>query len=130
MNSISISWTPTNYSNLFEQEDSFFYAFVRGNNLLYVGIATKQDVKARVPQSIKRVLKGVTTGVSIWLGQIRDSSYGRITYQMIIDAENLLIYKNQPKHNIRGKNNYAGRNYLRITSDNMPYMYKTITYSK
>jgi len=129
VNSISISWQKTNNTDLSKLPDGYFYAFTRGRNLLYIGKATKQNVKDRAPQSIEEKLEGNTIGVVIWVGAINKSTYERITEQMVLDAENLLIYRNQPFYNDKGKKSYRGRTSFRVVSQNMPYLMQRISIS-
>ena len=52
MNIVKIAWEQTNFSELPEQEDTYFYAFTRANNLLYIGIAYRQKVKDEIRQRL------------------------------------------------------------------------------
>ncbi|MDJ1470169.1 hypothetical protein [Xanthocytophaga flava] len=129
MDKIKITWTQTCYSKINYKTDYYFYAFSRGNQLLYLGYSKKQHVKDEIKQNINRVLKKNTRGISIWLGEITDTSFGRLSKQIILDTEALLIYKNQPLYNKLLKKSYNGRENLKILSINMPYMFKQASFS-
>lgn len=110
MNVLKIVWEQTNFRKLPNQEDTYFYAFTRANNLLYIGIAYKQKVKDEIRQRLGDL--GVNThGLSIWLGYIDENrtSYSRITEQIVRDAECLQIHINQPSLNSQCMQNYTGR---------------------
>lgn len=110
MNTIKIKWTQTNYNNLGDLYDTYFYAFSRANALLYIGISYDQNVGKEIDQTLRRL--GIsTTGLTIWLGYVDDpgTTYQRITKQLVLDAECLMILTNQPKYNQQCTESYAGR---------------------
>jgi hypothetical protein len=117
----TIKWHKTTLSALDTNDDYYFYAFSRGSNLLYIGNSIRQDVKDRIPQNIRRFNLD-PRGLTIWLGEISDTSYQRITKQMILDTEALLINSNQPNLNTQCKANYNGRGNLTVECLDMPLL--------
>ncbi len=113
LKSLKIEWEKTNLNGLNNHEDTWFYAFSRGNGLIYVGIAYHQDVVKEIKQSL-RAFDINTAGLSIYLGYIAESDYGRITEQIVRDTECLLIYVHQPSYNVQCTANYTGRDNLKI----------------
>lgn len=110
MDEIKIDWVKTNYNEVGDYYDTYYYAFSRGNNLLYIGISYRQNVKTEIAQSQRRLGINVN-GLSIWLGYVNSdqTTYGRITKQIVLDAECLMILTNQPTYNTQCKENYTGR---------------------
>lgn len=117
MDKVTINWYQTNWSAMTLHKDTVFYAFTRGSNLLYIGIAYYQDVVDEVRSTLRR-LNLSTTGMSIWLGYIdsENTTYGRITHEIIIDTECLMIHMNKPSQNTQCISNYTGRWNLRVVS--------------
>ncbi len=93
--------------------NTWFYMFTRGNNILYIGIAYHQDVYREIKQELRMFdISGI--GLFIWLGYIIETSYRRITENIVRDVECLLIYTNQPSCNKQCKMNYTGRDNLKV----------------
>ena len=120
MNKITIDWYRTNWTTISYNEDTVFYAFTRGNNLIYIGIAYRQRIIDEVRNTLRR-LNLSTTGMSIWLGYIdrANTTYGRVTQEIVRHAECLMIYMNQPSQNVQCMQNYTGRRNLRVVSRNL-----------
>lgn len=110
---IKIQWKKTNLCGLPQYEDAWFYILSRGNALLYIGITYWQDVIKEVMQTL-RAFDLNTSGLSIWLGCIIESDYGRITEQIIKDVEGLLVYTHQPIYNTQCKASFTGRGNLKV----------------
>ena len=110
MDTIKITWVQTNFKEVGDYYDTYYYAFSRGNNLLYIGISYQQNVRTEIAQTLRRFGISVN-GLSIWLGYIDDkyTTYRRITNQIVLDAECLMIRTNQPTKNSQCKVNYTGR---------------------
>jgi len=115
MNEIKINWVQTNFNEVGDYYDTYYYAFSRGNNLLYIGISYRQNVRTEIAQTLRR-LKISANGLSIWLGYVNSeqTTYGRITEQIVLDAECLMIYTNQPTYNTQCKENYTRRCNLKV----------------
>ncbi len=126
---VTIKWEQTNMKNISCQDDTFLYAFVRGANLLYIGLANKQDVQTEVNQTIKR-LEETNVGLVIYLGYIR---YAKIEedeptaiYGIVKDTECLLIFKNQPVRNKQCKKSYTGRQPFTVVSNGLSLLKTTV----
>ncbi len=115
MNTVKINWQQINFSELGDFYDTYYYAFTRGNKLLYIGISYDQNVRTEIGQSIRR-LRINTKGLTIWLGYLDSTAttYSRITRQIVIDVECLMIITNQPAYNNQCKENYRGRCNLKV----------------
>jgi len=113
MDEVKIEWKQTNFSNVKNLPDADYYGFSRGANLLYIGISYHQDVVVEIRQTLTR-LNINTNGLSIWLGDITESTYGRITERIVKDAECLMIGTNQPVKNTQCINTYTGRNNFKV----------------
>jgi hypothetical protein len=115
MDVVKVKWLPTNYGELREYYDTYYYALSRGNNLLYIGIGYHQNVQTEVRQTIRR-LNINTQGLTIWLGYIdyEATTYQRITQQIVLDVECLMIFTNSPAYNTQCQENYTGRNNLKV----------------
>ena len=110
MEVVKINWFQTNYNEVGDLYDTYYYAFSRGNNLLYIGISYQQNVKTEIAQNLRRF--GInTTGLTIWLGYLdnEQTTYGRITEQIIKDVECLMINTNEPTYNTQCIESYRGR---------------------
>jgi hypothetical protein len=112
---VHLDWIQTNLSDIADEEDAPFYAFTRGTNLIYIGIAYKQNVSVEINQTIKRI-EEKSNGLVIWLGNIYRprTSFKRVDESLIRDIECLSIFKNQPSKNVQCKKNYTGRKPLTI----------------
>lgn len=119
MTRVTVTWTKTSLSKIAAENDTKLYAFSRGKQLIYIGLAYHQDVKVEVKQTLKR-LNINSTGLSIWLGDISSSTLQRISKQLVYSVECLLIYRNQPLENSQCIQNYKGRNDLTVTSKDCP----------
>lgn len=128
MDKVTIQWIQTNRTNIRNENDKDFYAFSRGDTLLYIGIAYNQNVADEVNQTLRR-LNISTTGLSIWLGDIdrNNSTYGRITQSIVLDAECMMIYMNNPHYNIQCKQNYTGRSNFRVISSGLNLLLSKIS---
>lgn len=113
---VSIKWEKTSIANLRTIEDTYFYALLRGDNVLYIGIAYHQNVADEVNKTINRLdeLDKNTVGLYVCLGYITESTYGRITEQIVKDVECALIYHFQPPYNTHCTSSYKGRKNLTI----------------
>ncbi len=121
MDVLKIDWTQTNYERMNDYNDTYFYAFTRGGNLLYIGIAFKQIVQTEISQTLRRL--GINSkGLNIWLGYPNpdQTTYGRITEQIATDAECLMIYTNQPVYNTQCKDSYTGRCNFKVKTSGCP----------
>ena len=114
---VVIQWTGTNLSTLSnqDQKDAFWYALSRAENLLYIGMTYDQIVANEVSGVISR-LDIDPRGLIIWVGRVdRDeSTFERITRELVRDVECLLIYTHQPPYNTHCTNAYTGRDDLRV----------------
>jgi hypothetical protein len=113
LNELKLRWEKTNLLELDDKEDTWFYMFTRGKNIIYIGISYHQDIRREIKQSL-RAFSICTIGLSIWLGYIMETNYRRITEQIVKDVESLLIYTHQPSYNTHCKSNYTGRNNLKV----------------
>ena len=113
MKKVEIQWRKTTLNSLSQEEDTWFYALSRGNALLYIGISYHQDITKEIKQTL-RAFDISTSGLSIWLGYIIETDYGRITHQIVRDIESLLIFTHQPTYNTQCMTNYTGRDNLKV----------------
>lgn len=129
MDILKINWEQTNFSDLPNNEDTYYYAFSRFDILLYIGITNRQNVKDEIRQTLQR-LKINTTGLSIWLGYIdaTKTTYGRITEQIVLDGECLMINTNRPTLNQQCKQSYTGRNNFCVKTSGCKYIRNCVRY--
>lgn len=117
-NTVNIRWIQTNLSKLDEHENHYFYAFSRGNVLLYLGKSHKTLLKEEIKQSLKR-LKISSIGLSIWVGwlfkhdtthqtEVEITDNNLIDSKLVDDAESLLIYRNKTFFNDKKTKSYRG----------------------
>ena len=127
MNEIKINWVQTNFNEVGDYYDTYYYAFSRGNNLLYIGISYRQNVRTEIAQTLRR-LRISPNGLSIWLGYVNSeqTTYGRITEQIILDAECLMIFTNQPTYNTQCKENYTRRCNLKVKTSGCQVIRKCV----
>jgi len=127
METLKIDWVKTNYNNLYKNYDSHYYAFSRGRTLLYIGISCYQDIIIEIDKTLNR-LNIKISGLTIWLGfvNIQKSSYTRITKQIILDGERLMIITNQPNYNQQCKEKYYGRCNFKVRTSGCKYIRQCI----
>lgn len=127
MDTVKIKWQQTNYSDVGDLYDTHYYALSRGNTLLYIGISYDQNVKKGIQQTLKR-LDVNTKGLTIWLGypDTEGTTYGRITRKIVQDVQCLMINTNQPAYNTPCKENYTGRNSLKVKTRGCPILRKCV----
>lgn len=127
MEIVKIDWLKTKLSDLPELQDTYLYAFTRGNNLLYLGMTYYQIVDDEIKQSLRR-LSINNKGLTIWLGYIngQKSTYATITKQIIQDTEALLIICNETTFNIQSTETYSGRNNFKVVSSGLPYLRRCV----
>ena len=114
MNNVTLEWEQVeDIDSIRKLDDTEFYAFTQDNTLLYIGIAYFQDVADEIRQTI-RDFNYDENKIRIWLGYIDESDYERITEEIIRDVECLLICGNEPLHNTQCRDNYTGRDNLKI----------------
>ena len=118
---IKIKWEQIDFESFHEYDDTSFYMFARGRNVLYIGHSYKQMVQNEIKQSLKR-LKIATSGLSIWLGYIVEMSYGKKSEQIVKDAEGILISTQKPSLNIQNVDAYYGRQKFVVYNSNCPYL--------
>lgn len=117
MDNVKLEWGKVDdIKNIRKHDDTEFYAFTQNNTLLYIGIAYFQNVADEIRKTIK-AFNYDEKKIKIWLGYIDDSDYERITEKIIRDVECLLICGNEPKDNKQCRDNYAGRDNLRIKNN-------------
>lgn len=117
MDKVTINWYQTNWSAIDCHQDTVLYSFTRAGNLLYIGIAYRQTIVDEVRQTLNR-LNLSTIGMSIWLGYVdrSDTTYSRITEEIVRDTECLLIHMNAPTQNTQCSQSYTGRWGFRVVS--------------
>ncbi len=114
MNNVTLEWEQVeDIDSIRKLDDTEFYAFTQDNTLLYIGIAYFQDVADEIRQTI-RDFNYDENKIRIWLGYIDESDYERITEEIIRDVECLLICGNEPLDNTQCRDNYSGRDNLKI----------------
>jgi hypothetical protein len=121
MDNVVIEWEEVeDNDNIKESDDTYFYAFTQNNlfysKLIYIGIAYHQDVADEIYRTIKRFDYNIKK-IKIWLGYIEKSDYNRITKSIVRDIESLLICGNEPEDNVQCKDNYTGRDNLKIKNN-------------
>lgn len=124
-----IDWIKTNYSEIKNHEDYYFYGFSRGKTLLYIGNTIKQDVKNRIDQHIKDKFNNETHGLQIWLGSLSYIHKEKISDELIRNLECLMIFRNQPTINIQCKKSYTGKGHIMIHHKGMSLMKKRIHFN-
>jgi len=107
---VKILWRKISLSDLGEAEDTYFYAIFRGKNLLYIGMTYYQDISREVKNTIW-AFDMYTTGLYLCFGYIdrKQTTYKRITLQIVRDIECALINALQPLYNTQCKKSYTGR---------------------
>jgi hypothetical protein len=123
----TIHWFQTNMSNVHIQEDTSLYAFTRGTNLLYIGLANKQNIAAEVNQTFKRINE-TPQGLVVWLGYLinHNGDSTEDLHRLIKDTECLLIYRNQPVKNSQCKKSYTGRRPLTVMCEGMTFIKRRV----
>ena len=120
---VTINWRKHYFDELNEIDENynnFLYAIARGKTILYIGKAFRQYVSDRIYNNLER--KDINSrGVYLWIGEIdnENSSFTRISDELICDVENLLIYYYESTYNEKNINNYNGRNNLRIINNDI-----------
>lgn len=108
MATVALNWYQTNLKELKYHEDSYFYAFSRGNSLLYIGKSEMTTIHQEIKQNLKR-LKIAPNGLSLWIGYISDRHFEKAsTSEMIDDIENLLIFRCNTYYNDKKTKTYKG----------------------
>ncbi len=110
-----IDWIETDLDDIYNYEDTEFYAFTEGSKLLYIGIAYHQDIINEIKNTLN-AFRINEEEVKIWIGYIENTNYSKITKSIIVDVECLLIHLNQPTLNKQCKSSYTGRDNLIILS--------------
>ena len=118
---MDLVWEKVGFSELDEVEDCHFYAFTRGNSLLYLGMTWDQDIQSEVKQSLKD-FGANNLGLSIWMGYIVKTSAKRLSPQLIQDAEALLIRNHGPLWNNHHVHSYRGRDNLVLSNTGLPLL--------
>ena len=114
MDNITLEWEQVkDINNIRKLDDTEFYAFTQNNDLRYIGMAYYQKVADEIRQTIVS-FKYDENKIKIWLGYIKKSDYERKTKEIIRDVECLLICGNKPLDNTYCKENYTGRDNLKI----------------
>ena len=128
---VSLGWQQTKLSEIHLHGETYFYAFTRADNLLYVGKSEYTTLKAEITQNLKRL--GISNiGLVLWIGYIeRDkTSIKRISSEIIDDVESLLIYKLNTQFNEKKTKSYRGRVPLRVINHDSHIFPKQITITK
>ena len=125
----TLKWIKTNFSNVVNHDDCYFYAFSIGKNLLYIGNTMKQDVVNRVNQHLNIKFDGKSKGIQIWIAKLILPYNNRVSEKLIRDIECLLIFSNQPPKNVQCKMNYTGREFIKIHNKNFPFIKSNIQFS-
>ena len=125
---VSLRWHKTKLSELHLHDETYFYAFSRANNVVYIGKSEWTTLKAEINQNLKR-LDISHIGLSLWIGYVvtDKTSIKRITTQIIDDVESLLIYKIPSQHNIKKTKSYRGRVPLRVENNNINIFPRQLT---
>ncbi len=129
-NRLKIHWFQTNLTNLSAEHDTYFYAFSRGNSILYIGKSHLTTLHKEVKQNLNR-LKISNIGLVIWVGFVTDTTKTnhQDIGQLVDDAESLLIFRNPTQLNDKKTKSYRGIVPFKVVSDGCPYLKKTITIS-
>lgn len=118
---IVLKWEEVGYDELSEMEDSYFYAFSRNLNLIYLGTAYHQSIVYKIKSEIMKFEMDMKR-LTIWIGHIVESDFKQITEQIVKDIECLLIHVHRPTYNTRCIANYTGRNNLKVRNHGCPYL--------
>jgi len=113
LKNVRVSWRHKKYTEIKNSDSAPFYALSLRDELLYIG-QTSQKVKSEVYANLKR-LRLNSKSITVWLGRITESGYGRITKKLVMDIENLMIAEFKPLLNERGRKNYKGRPEISVT---------------
>jgi hypothetical protein len=130
LTSLSINWHSTLFAELKEFDDFYFYAISRNGQLLYIGESTDNHVRLRISEHIREKFKNDTKDLVVWFGIIRLNSHQKLSKQMVLEAESLLIFLNQPLLNVIHKKSYSGRDRLRVRSHGCPLLLPKVEKSK
>jgi len=97
--------------------------FPEEGHYVYIGISCYQDIIIEIDKTLNR-LNIEISGLTIWLGyvNIQKSSYKRITKQIILDGERLMIITNQPNYNQQCKEKYYGRCNFKVRTSGCKYI--------
>lgn len=128
---VSLGWQKTKLSEIHLHGETYFYAFTRADNLLYIGKSEYTALKAEIKQNLSRL--GISNiGLTLWIGYIeRDkTSIKRITSEIIDDVESLLIYKLHTQFNEKKTKCYRGRVPLRVINHDSHIFPKQLTITK
>lgn len=120
MDTITINWHKIRWKGLKISDNTVFYAFTRGSNLVYIGKGTKENVTSNIEETLKEL--GLhRTGLSIWFGEVdfANSSFKKLTKELVNDAYCLLIYLNKPYQNNECIINYQGRKNFNVLSNHL-----------
>ena len=103
------------------KEDAYFYLFSRGRWLEYLGMAYRQSVRREILQTLL-AFQLEARGLSVWVGDIVESDFGRITEQIVRDVECLLVITHRPILNTQCTKSYRGRDNLMVENRGCPLL--------
>jgi hypothetical protein len=113
MTRMVFDWERASVDELPDIEDSYLYALVRNHRLLYVGMSYHTDVAVEVKQNMASFSMSARN-LHVYLAYVAGGNIARVSRPLIHDIEALLIYDNQPDHNVHHKGDYSGRGDLEV----------------
>src|SRR4030043_762186 len=108
---LTIKWEQCTFGELCKQEDTYWYAVIEEDDLIYIGKSIAENGVYNEVHHNSTEFGWNREAIIIWLGYVQ-SYNGNITEEFVLDVENLLIYDNQPRDNDQGKKSYSGRENL------------------
>jgi hypothetical protein len=120
---INLAWKKTTVKKMKDVKHGHFYAFSHGVRLQYIGMTYAQDVHDEIKNTI-RAYGLSANGLTIWIGQIKQTDYKRVSKDLVMDIERFLIFTYQPSFNIQGKPNNNVRRNLVVKNTGCPLLSK------
>ncbi|MCL5992536.1 MAG: hypothetical protein M1419_10630 [Bacteroidetes bacterium] len=125
MTTLAINWKRIPWRELNYVENSYFYMYITNKKPIYIGVSYKQHIVDEIYQTLES-FNYRQVEISLYIGYIQygKSTIEKISKELVKDSECLLIYCNQPRDNIQCKENYTGRDNLKVICNGTSYLYK------
>lgn len=123
MKSIQLEWEKTSYAKIKELGNARFYMFSRIGKIIYIGQLLGSNAQNELRNKKISVLNNNVSGVTIWLGYIKDDK--KLKKNVSRDIMNLLISKTKPSENSKNNGDYRGKK-MCVINNGCSLLYETI----
>jgi hypothetical protein len=115
MSTYNVQWSAACLEKLTQERYAHFFALMHHGEVLYVGMAYRNDLQQLIPACIQQ-LDLDHLSLTLYLGRIREVGTGRISDASVRAIHDLIVFARKPQYNLVGKFVYQGAADLQLSN--------------